>query len=587
MGANGTHTTNGKVLSAHGDTALSRTGDPTTRPMLENLEARRLMSASLHSANIPTLLDFAAGRKAAIDAPSHFPLRAPMRVANRTQVQTPVAAIASVPPGIPAAPAIQSVITAPPAPLATAVPIISLADSVVSPSETPRSPSDFRYVLRPGTGFTGATSQPATAGTPGAQGYDAKAIARWDVVPFQTFDSTFNVGVVAFHMNDIDRVEFSVNGGTWTAVRTMTKNPQTDVYEYTATLRAADFGDGAIEVRAVAYPKVGIPRVLESLPLNTNANHSLPAAVRYVSPTGNDNNDGLTPQTPKQTTNAAAFSIQQAQGSADGSTIYLLAGTYALTHAQWNSQSVTVNRWLTVAPAPGVERSQVIISGNAISGSSGFNLKLLRFYNLTFTNGVSTGWQNGGRAWIDGCHYQGASSATSGCPGPGGAFSNRYMTNSTVADVLGGLEGYDLIRDVRIDRIGADVFSNSAMVINCSVHASTQLGGSHADLWQWVGAAENVIMYGVDNTDGIGAINSAGPTFESTALDIAVVNCRISSGTGAYAIYLTKQQSHVLLKNVNIHGGFYQGNLVATNVVYDGCTFSNPIATVPPGVVVR
>src|SRR4029079_500806 len=114
------------------------------------------------------------------------------------------------------------------------------------------SGADFRYIVRPGTGFTGATPQPLAVGDPSPAGYDAKAVARWDVVPYQTFAGDFNVGVVAFHMNGIDRVEFSVDGGSWTAVSAMTLNPQVNVVEYWATLRAGSFAqDGQIELRAI------------------------------------------------------------------------------------------------------------------------------------------------------------------------------------------------------------------------------------------------------------------------------------------------------------------------------------------------
>jgi hypothetical protein len=100
--------------------------------------------------------------------------------------------------------------------------------------------------------------QPPAVGSQSAPGFDAKAIARWDVVPYQTFTSDFNVGVVAFHMNGIDRVDFSCNGGPWVTVREMQLNPQTNVWEYTARLRAADFAaDGPAEVRAIAYPVTG------------------------------------------------------------------------------------------------------------------------------------------------------------------------------------------------------------------------------------------------------------------------------------------------------------------------------------------
>src|SRR5690606_33560784 len=54
---------------------------------------------------------------------------------------------------------------------------------------------------------------------------DAKAIARWDVVPFQTFSGTMNVGIVAFHINGISKVDFEIGGKTYT-VTEATLNPQ-------------------------------------------------------------------------------------------------------------------------------------------------------------------------------------------------------------------------------------------------------------------------------------------------------------------------------------------------------------------------
>ena len=87
-------------------------------------------------------------------------------------------------------------------------------------------------ILRLGSGFTGPTLEPGPVGTPGEEGYDAKAISRWDVVPYQVFGGTFEIGVVAFHMIGIDRVEFSVEGGPWQAVNEMALNPRTGIKEY-------------------------------------------------------------------------------------------------------------------------------------------------------------------------------------------------------------------------------------------------------------------------------------------------------------------------------------------------------------------
>jgi hypothetical protein len=87
-------------------------------------------------------------------------------------------------------------------------------------------------VLLPGHGFAGRSPELGPAGRPESPGYQATAIARWDVVPFQTFDDSLAVGVLAFHISGINRVEFSMEGGPWTPVTRMTRNPQTDVWDH-------------------------------------------------------------------------------------------------------------------------------------------------------------------------------------------------------------------------------------------------------------------------------------------------------------------------------------------------------------------
>src|SRR5262245_22444057 len=61
--------------------------------------------------------------------------------------------------------------------------------------------------LVPGPGFVTSTPTPFPQGAAGMPGADAKVIGAWDIVPYQTFTSTLNIGVIAFHMNGVDRVE--------------------------------------------------------------------------------------------------------------------------------------------------------------------------------------------------------------------------------------------------------------------------------------------------------------------------------------------------------------------------------------------
>lgn len=88
-------------------------------------------------------------------------------------------------------------------------------------------------VLVPGDGFSGATAQPAAVGDSGAAGYDQTAIARWDVAPLQKFTGDLYVGIIAFHIEGIASVAFSVDNGAWVATATPTYNQQTSMLTVT------------------------------------------------------------------------------------------------------------------------------------------------------------------------------------------------------------------------------------------------------------------------------------------------------------------------------------------------------------------
>jgi hypothetical protein len=139
----------------------------------------------------------------------------------------------------------------------------------------------------PGGGWAGDTATPAAVGNSGAAGYAENAIARADFVPYQTFTGTFTVAVAAFHIEGIDRVEFSADGGPWYAVSTATTGHGLghSLPLYWTTIDASRFSDGLHEIRARVYPVSGVPRVLSGLYFNANSGGTLTnSAVRYVSP---------------------------------------------------------------------------------------------------------------------------------------------------------------------------------------------------------------------------------------------------------------------------------------------------------------
>lgn len=188
---------------------------------------------------------------------------------------------------------------------------------------------------------------------------------------------------------------------------------------------------------------------------------------------------------------------------------------------------------MTVAAAPGVDRSEVLITG---SQGSGFNSKLVRFSNVTVTAGVSSGGPLVDYGWLDNCYLRGSSRDT-GYAGFDSSWSYKFVTDCPVTDVSVALPGMNLVRGTRVERTGGDVFSDSLLVINSSVHDLVPPPGAHTDVYQATQMADNVILYGVEATDRIGAISSD-LTFEVGARDMAVVGCKFS--TTGYTLKLVR-----------------------------------------------
>jgi hypothetical protein len=159
----------------------------------------------------------------------------------------------------------------------------------------------------------------------------------------------------------------------------MTINPSTGVSEYWVTLRGQDFPDGAVEIRAIAYPKsAGKPRLLAgayqasaSAPPPQNGEYSMFAwanfggtldrDARYVSATGDDAAGDGSANNPYRTLSRAAQAIQAQYGSCDNAIIYCLPGEYDF-EMKWGFTAAKANdRYITITTAPGILREQVVI----------------------------------------------------------------------------------------------------------------------------------------------------------------------------------------------------------------------------------
>jgi len=449
-------------------------------------------------------------------------------------------------------------------------------ESPPPPSTPPSAPTPFPTtgdiaVLVPGTGFDGPTPQPAAIGD--GAGASAKAIARWDVVPYQTFVGTFAVGVVAFHLAGIDRVEFSVNGGPWTAVRAMSLNPVTGVWEYDVGVDARTLPDGQCEIRAVVYPNVGVPRVLAgphdagdraqvsgeySLLLSADQGGTLPMASRWASPTGDDADGDGSPSRPFRSIQRAVESVQTASGAADGATIFLTSGEYA--YPDMSAPVATSQRWLTISAAPGVTSDKVRITSGPGEGAHGFDTRLVHLRNLT-VHSVQLNDRadaQGDCAWAEGCALEGTDPLDpTRFFQPDAWTGGIFVTECVMRDVKYPAYGQTLTRNTMIDSIGGDAFREPAgLVANCEVRNVINLDDAHNDVMQFFNPEprsgfENVIVYGVKAVHGIDAQALFVQQYGSDVVyrNFAFVNYL------AYASYAAQWQNpaeHLLLWNVEI-----------------------------------
>lgn len=399
-----------------------------------------------------------------------------------------------------------------------------------SGGEPDGNPSGVAPLLLPGTGWAGPTVVNGMHGDPTVDGADAKAIARWDVVPYQTITGSFEVGVVAFHYGGIERVDFAVNGGPWQSVYTMTYNERTRVMEWVARLDSATLPDGPVEVRAIAYPENGVPRVLggelvpdsvkngeHSLFLASNDGGSLPEEKSYVSPTGSDTDGDGSEARPYASIMKAVKSISdRSGGTADGGTVYLMEGDH-----QWGSYAYALlttnsNRWLTVEPAPGLTKDDVRIAGsNSPRWWDGIRLPLQRIRDVTIVHPTSISSTSGGAGiWLEDCLFIGPgpetdgdyASATGYHPINEAKFSARgvYVTDTNFEDVKRPSIEWTLARNVEFHRIGLDAFFNPRMLLNCEVHDQGNAGNvGHRDVIQFFQGSDNTIIYGFEAVDNI------------------------------------------------------------------------------------
>ena len=382
------------------------------------------------------------------------------------------------------------------------------------------------------------------------------------MVPYQDFEDNFHIGVVAFHMNGIDRVEFSVDGGPWTAVRQMQLNPRTNVWEYTATLDASKFGDGLVEVRAKVYPKnAGEVRVLggeidgynggsvhfrngvHSMFLNANGGGTLPKHEVYADATnGSDTEGDGTRDNPFRSAVRALAHVTTEHGSADGAMCYLLPGEYVWESIGHPHSVSTSTRWATVTPAPGVDRERVTFVDRE---PAGMRTRLIRADNITMTgNGTPrtfTGMDT--YFWVSNSAVVGPNRFEGGGLASGSSdWAGIYGTDLVVSEVRSPFRSATFVRNVQASGFSDTPFGSDTMVLNADVREfERNPDGTHADVFHWFWRddqdRENRIIYGLRVYDFplLGFLMNPIRGGEQEIEDVAIINVHISKDQASVA----------------------------------------------------
>ena len=398
-------------------------------------------------------------------------------------------------------------------------------------------------------------------------------IAYFDVVPQQYVTGVFDMGVVAYHLEEVDRVEYTITRegyvGDWNhddivdgqdlsvllerwgsgvggrelthtlgawgtqtpykeeviTVTEQTLNPRTGELEYWFPLDTRTHPDTKITVSAEVFPVDGPSVILDrnvedilgqgysarefiqwtgvNLFSNNTGRWNLGEPI-YMSPDGDDATADGTMENPFANFGPA---LRHAHGNDDprfeveGRRIYMLPGTYVLngdycSTAWWAcSYDQDATRWLSVSPAPGYVRGDVILTNSNLEDD---NLRIGRtpvhFKDIVFVS-ATEGWLNPGQTlrWYDNCtisgdgdewwkgNYVRSQSASSGF---------QYFTHCTQQYQAEGNGGI-IMRDVHMDYIHCDVLEMhwinialSIMITNHNASFEFDSTGCHVDYIQ-------------------------------------------------------------------------------------------------------
>jgi len=371
-------------------------------------------------------------------------------------------------------------------------------------SYSPPAPGD--NVLVPGSGWDADLEQPAQIGDT-----HEIAVARWDVVPFQIVNEPFEVGVCAAHLDGIDRVEISVDNGPWVAISEEKYNPRTKVEEYFAILDPSKFTeDKLVELRAIAYPKKGTPKIAEEIiKLNVNPN-----------------------------------------GTLDHEYILLDAGSHVVDRV-----SGPEDRWLIYKPKPGVAKEDVVLTlgknewGNLRPGKGNVKYESL-VWKMHSSHWMysSNNAQGENCIWADDVRFDGHEKMYRMTRNMGGTFlTNSYITGIQAGPgTHSGSKYGKMIRNMEVGHVFEDFARTSGLYLNISIELidrTSEYTSYHADFFQ----ARNVNNTYMKNVTL--KLNMGQGIFPGQCINNAFINVELYKGSAAHQLHLMGESSNLLFKD--------------------------------------
>lgn len=383
-------------------------------------------------------------------------------------------------------------------------------------------------VLIPGNGFSSPTNQPSIQGSSQSPGYGAKAIARWTELPYITRSEDFYVTISAFHMADIKRVDFFLDGGQRVRTTEVTPHPETGYAEYMAKIDVSLLTTGLHEVRAIAYPFHGEPRVLqgEYVPGNANLhdvnNGNCSFWFQY------DPSPNVVTVGGSQGQFATIDEAIQSMGPAlYGGRIELAPGTHFWLSQTHSSFSNTEERKvLTVSAAAGVNRDDVIIRGSRTGGyGKGMSVHIKNLSVLTevvpesgrqnlfqgsFAQDNRIFFENLKMSHIDSDYGWGLLNDNQRVAKPFTEWKlGCWMKDVDLSNMAKGVTGVTMAKNVTFYRLSADAFGGSpGVVVQLKIDKMDNYNsnhGQHPDIIQFTSAngpnVENRIFADISATN--------------------------------------------------------------------------------------